>query len=122
MRSSRSNADFQATISEVRPDGKETFVQGGWVRGNERRIDKRKSNALEQWLSLRKRDVKALPRKRRFPASLGDSLSGMGKQIENVDIKKARKQIASASKQFGALTKELRKAGEQAEKIGDALS
>ena len=61
--------------------------------------------------------AKALPRKRRFPASLGNPL----KQIESVDIKKARKQIGRASKQFGELTRELRKAGEQAERIGDAL-
>ena len=32
VRSSKPNVDLQATISEVRPDGKETFVQGGWVR------------------------------------------------------------------------------------------
>jgi hypothetical protein len=70
---------------------------------------------------------KALPRKRRFPASLGNPLSGIDmtkalKQIENVDLKKARKQVGKASKQFGELTKELRKAGEKAEQIGDALS
>ena len=35
VRSSTPNVDLQATISEVRPDGKETFVQGGWVRANE---------------------------------------------------------------------------------------
>ena len=32
VRSSEPNVDLQATISEVRPDGKETFVQNGWVR------------------------------------------------------------------------------------------
>ena len=32
-RSSTPNVDLQATISEIRPDGKETFVQNGWVRG-----------------------------------------------------------------------------------------
>ena len=61
--------------------------------------------------------ARALPRKRRFPASLGDPL----KQLQSVDIKKARKQVGRASKQFGELTRELRKAGEQAERIGDAL-
>ena len=64
VRSSRPAADLQATISEVRPDGKETFVQSGWVRGDSRKLDKRKSTPLEPVLSLRKRDVKALPRKR----------------------------------------------------------
>ena len=32
VRSSTPNVDLQTTISEVRPDGKETFVQNGWVR------------------------------------------------------------------------------------------
>jgi uncharacterized protein len=62
VRSSRSNADLQATISEVRPDGKETFVQGGWVRANERKLDRRKSRPLEPVLSLRASDVSPLRR------------------------------------------------------------
>jgi uncharacterized protein len=65
VRSSKKNVDLQATITEVRPDGKETFVQGGWVRGNERKLAKRKSTKLEPVLSLRKRDVRAMP-KRKF--------------------------------------------------------
>jgi predicted acyl esterase len=64
IRSSRPNADLQATISEVRPDGKETFVQGGWLRGNARKLDARKSTRLEPVLSLRRADVRPLPRKR----------------------------------------------------------
>ena len=47
VRSSTPNVDLQATITEVRPDGKETFVQGGWLRGNERKLDARKSTPLE---------------------------------------------------------------------------
>jgi predicted acyl esterase len=64
VRSSKPNADLQATISEVRPDGKETFVQGGWLRGNGRKLDRRGSTLLEPTLSLRKRDARPLPRKR----------------------------------------------------------
>jgi hypothetical protein len=30
--------DFQATISEVRPDGNETFVQNGYMRGSMRKL------------------------------------------------------------------------------------
>lgn len=48
------------------------------------------------------------------------SLNGF--DLGKVDMKKTRKQVGRASKQFGELTKELRKAGEQAERIGDALS
>jgi predicted acyl esterase len=64
VRSSKSNVDLQATISEIRPDGKETFVQGGWVRANARKLDKRKSTPLEPVLSLRAKDVRPMPRKR----------------------------------------------------------
>jgi uncharacterized protein len=65
VRSSTRNVDLQATISEVRPDGSETFVQNGWVRANERRLDTRKSTLLEPVLSLRASDVRPMP-KRRF--------------------------------------------------------
>jgi predicted acyl esterase len=64
VRSSSPNVDLQATISEVRPDGKETFVQGGWVRGDERKLDAAKSTLLEPTLSLRASDVAPLSHKR----------------------------------------------------------
>jgi predicted acyl esterase len=64
VRSSKPNVDLQATITEVRPDGKETFVQNGWVRANERKLDSRKSTPLEPVLSLRARDRQPMPRER----------------------------------------------------------
>ena len=70
VRSSTPNVDLQATISEVRPDGKETFVQGGWLRANERKLDASKSTALEPFLSLRARDVSPLSAKRFVKATI----------------------------------------------------
>jgi predicted acyl esterase len=64
VRSSARNADLQVTVTEVRPDGREEFVQSGWLRGDERALDRRKSKRLEPVLSLRKRDVRAFPRHR----------------------------------------------------------
>jgi predicted acyl esterase len=61
VRSSTPSVDLQATISEVRPDGIETFVQNGWVRGDERKLDPKKSTPLEPVLSLRESDVSPLP-------------------------------------------------------------
>ncbi len=61
VRSSTPNVDLQATITEVRPDGKETFVQGGWLRANERKLDASKSTLLEPVLSLRASDVSPMP-------------------------------------------------------------
>jgi hypothetical protein len=64
VRSSTPNVDLQATVTEVRPDGKETFVQGGWVRANERKLDPQKSTLLEPVLSLRESDVSPMPANR----------------------------------------------------------
>jgi hypothetical protein len=62
--------------------------------------------------------AKARPRRRSFPSM--PSMNGL--DLKKVDMKKTRKQVGRASKQFGEFTRELRKAGEQAERIGDALS
>ncbi|MGN6276085.1 MAG: CocE/NonD family hydrolase [Solirubrobacterales bacterium] len=70
VRSSTPNVDLQATISEVRPDGKETFVQNGWVRGNERALDPEKSTPLEPVLSLREADVSPLPANEFVPVTI----------------------------------------------------
>jgi predicted acyl esterase len=40
VRSSTPDVDLQATISEVRPDGNETFVQNGWLRASERSLSR----------------------------------------------------------------------------------
>ena len=76
VRSSKPSVDLQATVTEVRPDGKETFVQNGWLRGNERKLDKRKSTPLEPVLSLRKRDVRPLPKGRFVKVDRPDVLPG----------------------------------------------
>jgi hypothetical protein len=62
--------------------------------------------------------AKARPRRRSLPSM--PSMNGL--DLKKVDMKKTRKQVGRASKQFGEFTRELRKAGEQAERIGDALS
>ena len=61
IRASAPSVDLQATISEVRPDGKETFVQDGWVRASERALDTAQSTLLQPVLSLRRADASPLP-------------------------------------------------------------
>jgi predicted acyl esterase len=61
VKSSTPDVDLQVTISEVRPDGKETFVQNGWVRASLRKLDAAKSSTLEPVLSLRKADAAPMP-------------------------------------------------------------
>jgi len=70
VRSSTPDVDLQATISEVRPDGKETFVQNGWVRGSERKLDAEKSTALEPVLSLREADDSPMPAGQFVPVTI----------------------------------------------------
>jgi predicted acyl esterase len=48
VRSSTPDVDLQATISEVRPDGIETFVQDGWIRASERALSTSTDNMFKQ--------------------------------------------------------------------------
>jgi uncharacterized protein len=48
VKSSTPDVDLQATISEVRPDGNETFVQNGWMRASERKLATTSNNMFQQ--------------------------------------------------------------------------
>jgi len=69
LRSSTPDVDLMATITEVRPDGTETYVQSGYVRASNRVLDhtdsshmKQASTELEPILSLRAADVHTMPK------------------------------------------------------------
>jgi predicted acyl esterase len=68
VKSSSSNVDLMATISEVSPDGKETYVQSGYLRADERKLAtgrgnvlKQQSTLLEPVISMRSADVRPMP-------------------------------------------------------------
>ena len=68
VRSSTPDVDLQATISEVRPDGNETFVQNGWIRASERKLStdsnnmfKRPSTTLEPIPTFKAADAAPMP-------------------------------------------------------------
>lgn len=46
LRSSAADTDLQVTVSEVRPDGKETYVQNGWLRASHRALDPARATEL----------------------------------------------------------------------------
>ncbi len=48
VKSSTPDVDLQATVSEVRPDGNETFVQDGWIRASERKLATTAENMFKQ--------------------------------------------------------------------------
>jgi uncharacterized protein len=64
IRSSAPSVDLQVAVSEVRSDGRETFVQNGWLRTSGRKLDPRKSTLLAPVLSLRRSDAAPLPKGR----------------------------------------------------------
>src|SRR5438067_12278713 len=48
VRSSTPDVDLLATISEVRPDGKETFLQNGYMRASIRMLSTDTNNIFKQ--------------------------------------------------------------------------
>jgi predicted acyl esterase len=48
VQSSTPDVDLQATVSEIRPDGNETFVQNGWIRASERKLATTADNIFKQ--------------------------------------------------------------------------
>ncbi len=46
LQSTKPDVDVEVTISEVRPDGQETYVQSGWLRASQRALDTKTSTPL----------------------------------------------------------------------------
>ncbi|MSX01808.1 MAG: CocE/NonD family hydrolase [Actinobacteria bacterium] len=61
LKSSARDTDLQVTLSEVRPDGKETYIQNGWLRASHRKLDAKKSTALDPFPTHLKKDAAFLP-------------------------------------------------------------
>ena len=62
LRSTAPNVDLEVTVSEVRPDGQETYVQSGWARASRRALDRSASSALHPVPTYRRADARPLPR------------------------------------------------------------
>jgi predicted acyl esterase len=61
LRSSAADTDIQVTLSEIRPDGLETYVQSGWLRASHRRLDKRTSSVNDPRPTHLARHARAMP-------------------------------------------------------------
>ncbi len=60
LKSSKRNTDLQITMTEVRPDGNETYVQNGWLRASHRALNKKASTAYDPVQTWLKKDGKPL--------------------------------------------------------------
>lgn len=61
LRSSASDTDLQVTLTEVRQDGKETYVQNGWLRASHRKLDPKRSTLLAPRPTHLEADAAPLP-------------------------------------------------------------
>jgi hypothetical protein len=60
MSSTGSDADVQVTVTEVRPDGRETYVQRGWLRASHRKLDPARSTGLLPYQTHARADAEPL--------------------------------------------------------------
>jgi predicted acyl esterase len=61
LTSTAGDTDLQVTLSEIRPDGMETYVQSGWLRASHRKIDETLSTELRPVQTHRREDAAPLP-------------------------------------------------------------
>jgi predicted acyl esterase len=59
--SSASDTDIQVTLSEIRPDGLEYYVQNGWLRASHRKLDEKSSTKTDPRPTHLQDDAKDLP-------------------------------------------------------------
>ena len=60
LSSTATDTDLEATVTEVRPDGQETYVQRGWLRASHRKLDRSRSTALRPYQTHLRRDARPL--------------------------------------------------------------
>jgi putative CocE/NonD family hydrolase len=61
LMSNLGDTDVEVTISEVRPDGQEVYVQSGWLRASQRALDPDASTELRPVHTHREADAMPLP-------------------------------------------------------------
>jgi predicted acyl esterase len=61
VRSSEADTDLQVTLTEVRPDGEETYIQSGWLRASKRALDEDQTTELQPIISQLEGDAEPMP-------------------------------------------------------------
>jgi len=61
---SSENTDLQVTLSEIRPDGQETYVETGWLRASHRKLDDAESTELDPRPTHQRADAEPLSAKK----------------------------------------------------------
>ncbi|MCU1499746.1 MAG: putative hydrolase, CocE/NonD family [Acidimicrobiales bacterium] len=61
LRSSAADTDLEVTLTEVRPDGKEVYIQSGWLRASHRYEDPDRTTELVPYQDHQPQDAAPLP-------------------------------------------------------------
>jgi predicted acyl esterase len=61
LKSTAADTDLEATLTEVRPDGKEVYIQSGWLRASHRKEDPARSTELVPYQDHQEADAAPLP-------------------------------------------------------------
>jgi predicted acyl esterase len=61
LRSTAPDTDLEVTITELRPDGSEQYVQSGWLRASQRKLDPTRTTRLLPWHTNLQSDARPLP-------------------------------------------------------------
>jgi putative CocE/NonD family hydrolase len=60
MKSTATDTDLQATLTEVRPDGQERYIQRGWLRASHRKLDPARSTTFAPYHTHQQADAEPL--------------------------------------------------------------
>jgi predicted acyl esterase len=71
LRSSAADTDLEVTLTEVRPDGQETYIQSGWLRASHRALDVAESTDLAPFHTDAEVDAAPLPTGEFVPVRVG---------------------------------------------------
>ena len=61
LRTSAPDTDVEVTLTEIRPDGQERYIQNGWLRASHRHLDGAKSTLLRPFHTHRFDDAQEMP-------------------------------------------------------------
>jgi predicted acyl esterase len=71
LRSSAADTDLEVTLTEVRPDGREEYIQSGWLRASHRALDAAESTELAPFHTHAEADAAPLPAGEFVPVRVG---------------------------------------------------
>ena len=61
LRSTAPDTDLEVTLTELRPDGQERYVQSGWLRASHRKLNAARTTVTRPWHTDLAADAKPLP-------------------------------------------------------------